>query len=306
MINFAKQLKLSNVSFIMDQGFETEEKLLYMYKNNYKFIIPLPESRTISKQWIEKYCNTVVHWDNYIPEYNMYGKMFSETIYGIPIHGHMYFDAEKLSGADKGMQTAIIKLEQKINEEKNISSMERLPRQYSQYFALIDNGDGTKSIIKDPYKIETIRSRHGFFILLTTDEKLTTTQTLSNYKQRDVIEKNYFALKSGIDMTILRTHEDNASKGKLFVSFIALIIRAYLLQIKKNSENNKFKYFSFPDIIRNLSLIDLRVHNGIADAIGIGPNQTKILDGLSIPDNLFLTDYMPTFRKEKIPLKISY
>jgi hypothetical protein len=306
MINFAKQVNLNNVSFIMDQGFETEENLLYMYKNNFNFIIPLPDSRSINKQWIEIYGKSIANWDNFIPEYNIYGRMFSETIYGIPINIHIYFDAQKLFGADKGMQSAIENLEEKILKEKKISSMEKIPLQYSQYFSLIDNGDGTKSIIRDRNKIEKIRSRHGFFILLTTDENLSSTLTLSSYKQRDIIEKNYYALKSGIDMTKLRTHDDNASKGKLFVAFIALIIRAYLLKIKKESQNKKLKHFSFPDIIRNLSLIDLRVHDGIPDIIGVGPNQTKILEGLQIPPNLFISDYLPTFNKRPIPLKITY
>ncbi|MGI6680601.1 MAG: hypothetical protein ACOX3T_03860 [Bdellovibrionota bacterium] len=51
----------------------------------------------------------------------------------------------------------------------------------------------------------------------------------------------------------LKTHNLQTTEGKLFVGFLALILRSYILNLLKN--DTKQKNFNIPDIIKELQKI---------------------------------------------------
>jgi len=62
----------------------------------------------------------------------------------------------------------------------------------------------------------------------------------SLYRNKDVIEKGFAQLKNEVDFSRLRTHENSTANGKIFMGFIALILRSHLLNcIKANPETKK-------------------------------------------------------------------
>lgn len=67
-----------------------------------------------------------------------------------------------------------------------------------------------------------------YFLLAETDFTKTTAEILGIYRRRDVVEKCFDDLKNETDMKRLHTHTDEATAGKLFCAFIALIVRSYL------------------------------------------------------------------------------
>ena len=64
--------------------------------------------------------------------------------------------------------------------------------------------------------------------------KKTTAEILDIYRCRDVVEKSFDNLKNELDMKRLRSHRSETAQGKLFVAFIALIVRSYLLRHLKD------------------------------------------------------------------------
>jgi transposase len=135
------ELNFKNLTFIMDQGFETEENLVYLKQNKYKFIIPFPESRVFNRSLIEKNCHYVKRFINYIEEYGIYGLPIKTKIYGITLNAHLFFDQVKAHGADLGVKSSILKLEEEIlkeNEKKkkenDIIKMKKIPKKYSKFF----------------------------------------------------------------------------------------------------------------------------------------------------------------------------
>jgi transposase len=305
MINFTQQISKKIIMFILDQGFETEENLRYMHENKYNFIIPLSYSRTDNKKLLEKFACKVYQHKNRIHKFQTYGLTVDVDIYDIPVNAHLYFNLSKAEREDDVLENKLIKYEEEIAKFKNVSELKKIPQKFSKYFELVNATGGKKSIIRDNNKIIKLSSRHGFFILITTDKNLSSEEVLSIYKKKDCIGQNYYALKHGIDITKLSTHENNTSNGKLFVAYIALIIRTYIHQKKKDSKELKFLRMSFPEILRQLSLIDLCVNNGIPSVIGIGPSQMRIIENLKISPNLFIDDFLPVFLNGEIPIKIS-
>ena len=81
----------------------------------------------------------------------------------------------------------------------------------------------------------------GFCIFLTTDMSCSPENLIRIYRGRDELEKNFCQLKNGLDFRRLRTHINETTEGKVFVGFLALILRTRLLaKVKGQTETKKF------------------------------------------------------------------
>ena len=82
----------------------------------------------------------------------------------------------------------------------------------------------------DVDKVENIMKRKGYFLIFTTDMKSTPEDTLYHYRAKDAAEKLFDQIKCDMDGNRVRTHNEQTTDGKVFVTFIACILRSYLLQ----------------------------------------------------------------------------
>ena len=88
-----------------------------------------------------------------------------------------------------------------------------------------------------------------------TDFKKTTAEILEIYRRRDAVEKCFDHLKNDIDMRRLYVQSDEVAQGKMFVAFIALIVRSYM-QNRLNEYTNSRKY-TFQKILLELEKVKL-------------------------------------------------
>ena len=85
-------------------------------------------------------------------------------------------------------------------------------------------------------------------------------QAISLYKNRDVSEKLFRADKSYLGNGVLRVASEEAANNKIFIGFIALIIRSRIytaLKDKASTMAKKPNYFMVPAAIRELEKIEL-------------------------------------------------
>jgi len=59
--------------------------------------------------------------------------------------------------------------------------------------------------------------------------KSTASDILDYYRAKDVDEKLFAQIKVDMDGSRIRTHSEETTDGKTFVTFIACVIRSYLL-----------------------------------------------------------------------------
>ena len=72
-------------------------------------------------------------------------------------------------------------------------------------------------------KLETA----GWLVILSNDV-VNSKQAMRIYRQKDVVEKGFWRLKTQLDLGRLRVHRDDSMQNKLFIGFVALILMSYI------------------------------------------------------------------------------
>ena len=95
---------------------------------------------------------------------------------------------------------------------------------------------------------------------IVTSKQMTAEEALELYKSRDVSEKLFRGDKSYLGNRSLRVQSDEAASAKIFVEFVALIVRSRMYVLLKDEVeklDKKPNYMTVPAAIRELEKIEL-------------------------------------------------
>ena len=99
----------------------------------------------------------------------------------------------------------------------------------------------------------------GYFAIISS-EKMEAKEAIGLYKNRDASEKVFRADKSYLGNNCLRVASEESASTKIFIGFIALIIRCKIYQALKNKAKELVKkpnYLTVPEAIRELEKIEM-------------------------------------------------
>jgi transposase len=99
----------------------------------------------------------------------------------------------------------------------------------------------------------------GYFVIVTS-EKMTAKEALEIYKGRDASEKLFLSDKTFLGNHCLRVGADESVTSKIFIEFVALIIRSRMynyLRDEMKEMPNKPNYMTVPAAIRELDKIEM-------------------------------------------------
>ena len=120
----------------------------------------------------------------------------------------------------------------------------------------------------------------GYFVIITS-EKMSAKDALHLYKSRDCSEKLFRGDKTYLGDKSLRVHTTESASAKIFIEFIALIIRnkiyTSLIDEMKNMDK-KPNYMTVPAALKELEKIEIVRH----------------------PDNIYRLDHAVTATQKKI------
>ena len=102
-------------------------------------------------------------------------------------------------------------------------------KRYEPYFVITKTDNGFNYCV-DAEKVDNLMKYKGFFLIFTTDMDSTPADTLHHYRAKDAAEKLFDQIKCDMDGNRIRTHNEQTTDGKVFVTFVACTIRSYLLQ----------------------------------------------------------------------------
>lgn len=133
--------------------------------------------------------------------------------------------------------------DEEISSKKKISPDEE--RKYSYFFDIERDSKGNFTYTLDELEFSKKLKLCGAFALFTTRYDLSAQEVLLTYRGRDSVEKLFEVIKNKILHERLRTGKDPSTRGKMFFTFLGLIIRTEIdRRIRPFLRKEKFGYDS--------------------------------------------------------------
>ena len=132
---------------------------------------------------------------------------------------------------------------------------------FENYFDLIyDPNDGMfLGAVEKAGVIEEELGLCGYFVLVTS-KKMTAKEAVMLYKSRDASEKLFRGDKSYLGNKSIRVYSDEAASAKIFIEFIALIIRSKIYTYLKEESirtASRQNYMTVPAALKELEKIEM-------------------------------------------------
>lgn len=279
MIDKTKGFGYKKIGFILDRGYFSKENIYYLEDHGYSFIMMLKGKADLVQKWVlenkgtfetNRACN--------IPAYEVYGKTIEKKLFGTdkkPRYIHLYHSSSK-----EAHERA--EIEKKINQmtsflKHHINEFKEFGNGMETYFELYydehakrnpkknkenEGQHNTKKFVFFEEKMPVIElelNLCGYFVIITAD-KMTAKEALEIYKGRDTSEKLFLSDKTFLGNHCLRIDSDESATSKIFIEFVALIIRNRMHNYLKDGRKEMAKkpnYMTVPASIRELDKIEM-------------------------------------------------
>lgn len=263
MVNKVHGYGYKKIGFILDRGYFSRKNIEYMDECGYSFVIMVRGMAAFVNELVLEHKGS---FENKracsISEYHVYGMTVKRKLYETDSkerYIHIYHSIDKES-SERGM------LETKIDDmtrflKRHMNEFRDFGSAYEHYFELYrDEEDGR--FLFPAEKTEVIEREInlcGYFCIITS-EKMAAKEAIRLYKSRDASEKLFRGDKSYLGNHSLRVQSNESAEAKIFIEFVALIVRNRIYtQLKEELKNldNRPNYMTVPAAIRELEKIEM-------------------------------------------------
>lgn len=299
MVERAKYYECENMGFILDRGYFSIKNIRYFEKNGYDYILMTKGNARFVQEAVEE-CQAILRngYTNYIEEHELYGMTLEKDLFGTgkTEYVHVYYDgiqAEK----DKIIINGRYKKMDEIMEEKVQRKTQRKEdvKAYEGYYKVkFDDNGYLFAYQRKEKKIKEMVNKVGYFVIVTS-KKMDAAEALSIYRDRDAVEKTFRMEKSYLGFDVFRVHDTEKLESKVFVSFVALIIRNEIYQALKPMYKKNRKENTVPKVIREYERLGITKlsDNKYHVRYSLTSRQKKILGAVGVTEK----DYMDKVNK---------
>lgn len=252
MLRNTELLNIKKLMCVMDNGFFKTTNITSRYENiELDYIIAVSKSLKEAKKILDKYPgNIMINSNNRISYGDLFAAKESEAFNG-KLNLYVYYNQNKATVENDNLFNKVKRLE---NELKSLKKVPKNIKRYDKYIEIKRNDDNTFAYIRRHDVINNEMKYNGYTIIACTKD-LDAETVLEKYRTKDVVEKAFCDLKNVLEMDRLLTQNTETTDGKIFISFIGLIIRSEFMNII--STYIKARNKTFKDIILTLNKIKL-------------------------------------------------
>lgn len=267
------------IGFVLDRGYFSKDNIYHLENSGYSFVMMLKGKADLVQKWVlenkgsfetSRSCN--------IPAYQVYGKTIEKKLFGTdrkPRYIHLYhsssLEADERANVEKKINQLTAFLNSHINQFRDFG-----PGMETYFELYYDENAKKKAKKKDDKESDTPARKFVFFeekmavielelklcgyFVIITSEKMTAKEALEIYKGRDASEKLFLSDKTFLGNHCLRVGSDGSAASKIFIEFVALIIRNRMYNDLKDEMKgmaNKPNYMTVPAAIRELDKIEM-------------------------------------------------
>ena len=268
MVDKVREYGYKNVGFILDRGYFSKDNIRYMEKNKYSFIIMVKGQKELVSSLVKEDRGSFeTDRDCSIRSYRVYGKTVTARLYEDDTgerYFHIYFNPSKEAAEREQLEQQLDRM--KLFLDKHKGEKLTLGTTYDELFSLHWSKD--RELLSYEERKDVIREKLqlcGYFCIITS-EQMTASQALIHYKGRDISEKLFSSDKSFIGSKSMRVQTAEALSAKVFIEFLALIVRNRIYNLLKETMlrlETRPNYMTVPAAIRELEKIEMvRRSNG--------------------------------------------
>ena len=284
-----------NIGFILDRGYFSKDNIRLMDECGYEFVLMVKGMNSLVDELILDHRGTFEDSRKY--------SIRSHSVYGMTVKRRLYADDEKeryfhiyhSTGKEHGEREDLeIKLE-RLGEllKKQYGKPYKPGAGVLKYYDTFTDKSGIFTAAREKDDVIQRELRLCGYFVLVTSEKMTAEKALDLYYQRDASEKLFRGDKTYLGNRSMRTHSTESTEAKIFVEFIALIVRNGIytkLKAEKEKQEGSPNYMTVPAAMRELDKIEMvrgfdriyrldhaitKTQKAILNAFGIDTNYIK-------------------------------
>lgn len=263
MLEKARGYGYKHVGFILDRGYFSKENIGYMDSCGYDFVIMVKGKNSLVRELIlEKRGTFEEDRDCHIRDYRVFGTTIKRQLYATDKkdrYFHLYYSEQKACAEKEQIESRIERMAKCLEQWKG--QARSIADGFKSYFDLeIYEKDGTFLFAREK-KEAIIEAKRlcGYFVIVTS-ERMTAKEALELYKSRDASEKLFMGDKAYLGNKSLRAASDQVAAGKIFVEFVALIVRNRIYTLLKEEMrklDKKPNYMTVPAALRELEKMEM-------------------------------------------------
>lgn len=291
MIDKAHGYGYRNIGFILDRGYFSRKNLDYIDANGYAFLIMVKGMKDFVQGIVLKKRGS---FENkracYNDQYDVYGTQVEMPLFEgdeKKRYIHIYYSDGRAYGEKQDIKQKIRRLKKYLDQcvGKECSAF---GQEIEKYFYLHYEKDGKTFKLAEERTdvIEKELSLAGYFAIISS-EKMTAREAIDLYKSRDASEKLFRSDKSYLGNKSERTQSRDSLEAKMFVQFVALILRSRIyVNLKEKCESMKKRpnYMTVPAALKELEkIVMIRQLDGVYRlAHAVTKTQKEILSAFGL------------------------
>lgn len=262
MVGKAKGYGYKNIGFILDRGYFCKENIDYMDDCGYSFVMMVKGMASFVSEMILSVKGSFEDKRaNNIYAYSVYGTTVTDKLYVTDEKNryfHIYHNPHKAAAERQEIEDKVEKMRSYLSRQvgQEIEPSETIEK----YFELIYGRDGKLAAYREkPEVVEREIRLCGYFVIVTSED-MKASEAIHLYKSRDTSEKLFSSDKTFLGNNSFRTHSNETTAGKIFIEFIALIIRCRIytcLKAEAERLESKPNYMTVPAAIKELEKIEM-------------------------------------------------
>ena len=269
MLEKAKGYGYRQVGFILDRGYFSKENIHFMDKNGYEFIIMMKGMKSLVRDLVLSVKGSFEEKREFsLRDYKVNGLTVEHQLYPSDEkkrYFHIFYNEWKQTSERENVEEKIDRMALYLREHQGMKL--NLSKEFGRYFDLIfyHEGQDDEKFMYGRERYEVIDeeiSLCGYFVIITS-EKLSAADALDLYKSRDASEELFREDKTFLGDRTMRCQTNEALHAKIFIEFVALIIRNrmhFLLKEQMLKTHHKENYMTVPAAIHELEKIEIVRH----------------------------------------------
>lgn len=263
MLDKAAGYGYKKVGFILDRGYFSRSNIKHLDTYGYSFIIMVKGMSSLVNSLILENKGTFENkWAKHIDEFDVYGTTIKRKLYESDSkdrYFHLYHSSSR-EGNERALLAKKLR-HMKAYLKKHTNEAVRFGAGFQHYYRLHYNDENGVFLFPEDRTdvIEMENSLSGYFCIITS-EHMTAKEALLLYKNRDASEKLFRGDKSYLGDKSLRIYGDSAAESKIFIEFLALIIRNRIYNCLKEEWiklEKRPNYMTVPAAIKELEKIEM-------------------------------------------------